>query len=73
LLADIPGGSSWLSGKQILLKKCRYGPPRTQQLLSIMYDILSLTNFTQNFIQTCCSTLPSLADKMKHEVEKALV
>jgi hypothetical protein len=27
----------------------------------------------QNLMQTCCSILPSITDKMKHEVEKALV
>jgi hypothetical protein len=33
-------------------------------------DLLSLM---QNFLQTHCSILPSIADKKKHEVEKAIV
>jgi hypothetical protein len=32
-----------------------------------------LMSFTQNLMQTRCSNLSSIADKIKHEVEKALV
>jgi hypothetical protein len=32
-----------------------------------------LPSFTQNLMQTHCSILPSIADKTKHEVEKALM
>jgi hypothetical protein len=32
-----------------------------------------LASFMQNLMQTHCSILPSIADKMTHEVEKALM
>jgi hypothetical protein len=35
--------------------------------------VADLLSFTQNLIQTRCLILPSIADKMKHEVEKALM
>jgi hypothetical protein len=35
--------------------------------------VADLPSFTQNLMQTCCSILPSIADKTKHKVEKALV
>jgi hypothetical protein len=36
-------------------------------------SVADLLSFAQNLIQSCCSILPSIADEMKHEVEKALV
>jgi hypothetical protein len=38
-----------------------------------MVSVPDLPSFTQNLMQTSCSVFPSIADKMKHEVEKALV
>jgi hypothetical protein len=35
--------------------------------------VADLPSFTQNFMQTCCSILPSITDKTKHKVKKALV
>jgi hypothetical protein len=32
-----------------------------------------LPSFTKNLIQTCCSILPSIADKTKHKVNKTLL
>jgi hypothetical protein len=32
-----------------------------------------ILSFMQNLMQACCSTLPSITDKMKHKVKKALV
>jgi hypothetical protein len=34
---------------------------------------VDLPGFTQNLMPTYCSILPSIADKMKHEVENAFV
>jgi hypothetical protein len=36
-------------------------------------SVLDLPCFTQNLMQTHCSILPFIADKTKHEVEKALM
>jgi hypothetical protein len=36
-------------------------------------SVVDLLSFTQNLMQTSCSILPSITDKMKHKVEKALV
>jgi hypothetical protein len=36
-------------------------------------SVSDLPSFTQNLMQTHCSILPSIADKTKHEVEKARV
>jgi hypothetical protein len=36
-------------------------------------SVADLPSFTQNLMQMCCSILPSIADKTKHELEKALV
>jgi hypothetical protein len=33
-------------------------------------SVVDLPSFTQNFMQTHCSVLPSIADKTKHEVER---
>jgi hypothetical protein len=38
-----------------------------------MVSAADLPSFTQNLMQTRCSILPSIADKTKHEVEKAFV
>jgi hypothetical protein len=35
--------------------------------------VVDLPSFTQNSMQTRCYILPSISDKTKHEVEKALV
>jgi hypothetical protein len=35
--------------------------------------VADLPSFTQNMMQTRCSILPSITDKTKHEVEKALM
>jgi hypothetical protein len=35
--------------------------------------VANLASFTQNLMQTRCSILPSIADKTKQEVQKALV
>jgi hypothetical protein len=32
-----------------------------------------LLNFTQNMMQASCSILPSITDKLKHEVKEALM
>jgi hypothetical protein len=48
------------------LKECY---PKASQSISVA----DLPSFTQNLLQTRYSILPSIADKMKHEVEKALV
>jgi hypothetical protein len=54
-----------LSGLENVLQKPHEGFQR---------DLVGdLPSFTQNLMQTHCSILPSIADKMKHEVEKALV
>jgi hypothetical protein len=34
-------------------------------------SVAGLLSFTQNLMQTRCSILPSIAEKMKHEVKKA--
>jgi hypothetical protein len=36
-------------------------------------SVADLSSVTQNLMQTCCLILPSIADKTKHEVEKAPV
>jgi hypothetical protein len=35
--------------------------------------VVDLPSFTQHLMQTRCSILPSITDKMKHEVKKALM
>jgi hypothetical protein len=52
----------------VRLKECS---PRASQSISRIL-VADLPSFTQNSMQTRCSILPSLTDKMKHEVEKAL-
>jgi hypothetical protein len=36
-------------------------------------SVANFPSFTQNLMQTRCSILPSIADRTKYEVEKALV
>jgi hypothetical protein len=53
----------------VQLKEC--SPEASQSISSVL--VVDLPSFTQNFMQTCCSILPSIAAKWKHEIEKALV
>jgi hypothetical protein len=53
----------------VWLKEC--SPEVSQSISSV--SVADLLSFTQNLMQTLCLILPSIADKMKHEVEKALV
>jgi hypothetical protein len=46
--------------------------PKASRSIS-RFSVADLPSFTQNVMQTRCSILPFIADKMKHEVEKALV
>jgi hypothetical protein len=36
-------------------------------------SVADLPSFTQNLMQTCCSILPLIADKIKQKIEKAFV
>jgi hypothetical protein len=49
----------------VRLKECSPKASRTFSRVSVA-DLLS---FTQNLMQTHCSVLPSIANKMKHKVE----
>jgi hypothetical protein len=53
----------------VQIKECS---PKASRSISriLVADILS---FAQNLMQTCFSILPSIADKVKQEVEKALM
>jgi hypothetical protein len=51
------------------LKECS---PKASRSISKV-SVADLPSFTQNLMQTRCSILLSIADKMKHETEKALV
>jgi hypothetical protein len=53
----------------VRLKECS---PKASQSISRV-SVADLPSFKQNFVQICCSILPSIADKTKDEVEKALV
>jgi hypothetical protein len=53
----------------VWLKECSL---KSSQSIS-RASVADLLNFTQNLMQTHFSILPSIADKTKHEVEKALV
>jgi hypothetical protein len=53
----------------IRLKKCSQEASESISRVSVA----DLPSVTQNLMQTHCSILPSIADKTKHEVEKALV
>jgi hypothetical protein len=52
----------------VWLKECY---PKASKTISRV-SVAGLQSFTQNLMQTCCSILPSIADKTKHDVEKAL-
>jgi hypothetical protein len=47
------------------LKEC--SPKASGSISSVL--AVDLLSFTQNFMQTRCSNLSSISDKMKHEVE----
>jgi hypothetical protein len=53
----------------IQLKKCS---PKASQSISRV-SVAYLPTSTQNLMQTHCSILPSIADKMKHVDEKAIL
>jgi hypothetical protein len=53
----------------IWFKECS---PKASQRISRV-SIADLLSFTQNLMQTHCWILPSIVDKTKHKVEKALV
>jgi hypothetical protein len=48
----------------VWLKEC---PLKASQGMSRL-SVVDLPSFTQNLMQTHCSILPSIADKMKHKV-----
>jgi hypothetical protein len=47
-----------------------YSPEASRSISTV--SVVDLPTFRQNFMQTCCSILPSITDKVKHKVEKAL-
>jgi hypothetical protein len=53
----------------VRLKECS---PKSSRSISRVLEV-DLQSFAQNLMQTRCSILPSIADKKKQEVEKALV
>jgi hypothetical protein len=53
----------------VRLKECS---PKASQSISGV-PVGDLLSFAQNLMQKRCSVLPSIADKTKHEVEKALL
>jgi hypothetical protein len=53
----------------IWLEECSLKASRSISRVSVA----DLQSFTQNLMQTCCPTLPSIADKTKQEVDKALM
>jgi hypothetical protein len=53
----------------IWLKEC--SPKASRSISRVL--VVELQNFAQNLLETCCSNLPSVAGKMKHEVDKALM
>jgi hypothetical protein len=53
----------------VWLEECS---PNALQSISWV-SIVDMLSYTQNFMQTHCLILPSITDKMKHEVEKTLV
>jgi hypothetical protein len=57
------------SKASVRLKECS---PKASRSISWV-SVADLPSFTQNLMQTHCSTLPSTAAKGKHEVEKALL
>jgi hypothetical protein len=59
----------YLSKTAVGLKEC--SPKAWQSMTRV--SVADLSSFTQHLVQTRCSILPSIGDKTKHEVEKALV
>jgi hypothetical protein len=57
------------SKTSVRLKVCF--PKASRSILRVL--VVDLLSFMQNLMQTHCSILPSISDKMKHEVEKALM
>jgi hypothetical protein len=53
----------------VRLKEC--SPKASRRILRV--SVADLPSFTQNLMQTYCSILLSIADKLKHDVKKALV
>jgi hypothetical protein len=53
----------------VQLKEC--SPKASRSFSRVL--VVDSPSFMQNLMQTCCSILPSITDKMKHEVEKQLV
>jgi hypothetical protein len=53
----------------VWLKEC--SPKASRSISGVL--IADLPSFTPNLRQTCCSILPSIANKTKHHVEKALM
>jgi hypothetical protein len=51
--------------------KSRPSPKASRSISRV--SVADLQSFMQNLMQTRCSILPSIADKTKHEVEKAIV
>jgi hypothetical protein len=54
-----------------LVRLKEYSPKALRSISRFL--VANLPIFTQNLMQTRCSILPLIADKMKHEFEKALV
>jgi hypothetical protein len=50
-------------------KEC--SPKASRSILRV--SVVDLLSYMWNLMQTCCSILPSIADKTKHEVEKTLM
>jgi hypothetical protein len=57
------------SKTNLQLKEC--SSKASQSISSV--SVADLLSFIQNLLQTRCSVLPSITDKMKHKVKKALV
>jgi hypothetical protein len=53
----------------VRLKEC--SPEASRSITRV--SVVDLPSFTQNLMQTRIAILPSIADKMKHKVEKALL
>jgi hypothetical protein len=53
----------------VQLKECS---PKASRSISRV-SVADLLSFTQNLMHTRCSILPSIADKTKHKLQKALM
>jgi hypothetical protein len=81
VVLDRPGRSSSLTVTRPALKCVCHSETSVQltecsqkALQSISrISVADLPSFTRNLMQTCCLILPSIADKTKHKVKKALV